>query len=171
MRIPPSAVPSVLELSNQQGKEMKASDNCLDLIKKSESFRPSPYLCPAGIPTIGYGSTRYADGRAVKLTDPPITEDQADEIMWATLGTYEDAVNRYVTVPIKQNHFDALVDFAYNAGAQNLRTSTLLKKLNQGQYDQAANEFGKWVYGGGKKLGGLITRRGLERDLFMATVV
>jgi lysozyme len=149
---------------------MQASDNCLNLIKQSESFRSKPYLCPAGMPTIGYGSTRYADGTPVKLSDPPITQDQAEEIMRATLGNYEDAVNRYVVVPINQNQFDSLVDFAYNAGTQNLKTSTLLKKLNQGQYDQAANEFGKWVYGGGKKLGGLIKRRGVERDLFVATV-
>ncbi len=149
---------------------MQASDNCLNLIKQSESFRSKPYLCPAGMPTIGYGSTRYVDGTPVKLTDPPITEEQADDIMRATLGSYEDAVNRYVVVPINQNQFDALVDFAYNAGTQNLKTSTLLRKLNQGQYDQAADEFGKWVYGGGKKLGGLITRRGRERDLFVKSV-
>lgn len=149
---------------------MKVSDNCLELIRKSESFRAHPYRCPAGIPTIGYGSTRYANGRAVRLSDPPITEDLANEILYATLGEYENAVSRYVTVPINQNQFDALVDFAYNAGAQNLRTSTLLKQLNKGNYDKAADEFGKWVYGGGKKLKGLEIRRGLERELFMATV-
>lgn len=145
---------------------MKVSDNCLELIRMSESFKAHPYLCPAKVPTIGYGSTRYADGRAIKLSDPPITEAQANGILFATLGEYEGAVTRYVTVPLNQNQFDALVDFAYNAGAQNLRTSTLLKLLNQGKYDQAADEFGKWVYGGGKKLGGLVKRRGLERELF-----
>lgn len=148
---------------------MKVSDNCLELIRKSESFKARPYRCPAGIPTIGYGSTRYANGRAVRLSDPPITQDVANEILYATLGEYENAVSRYVTVPINQNQFDALVDFAYNAGAQNLRTSTLLKQLNKGNYDKAADEFGKWVYGGGKKLKGLEIRRGLERELFVAT--
>jgi lysozyme len=145
---------------------MQASEGCLNLIKACEGFRPYPYLCPAGVPTIGYGSTRYADGRAVKLSDPPITEEVAQMIMKATLDDYEAAVSRYVTVELNQHQFDALVDFAYNAGAQNLRTSTLLKLLNQRQYEKAAEEFGKWVYGGGKKLGGLIKRRGLERDLF-----
>lgn len=145
---------------------MQASENCLNLIRECESFRSKPYRCPAGIPTIGYGSTRYADGHSVKLTDPPITEEVASDIMKAPLGDYEAAVNRYVSVPINQNQFDALVDFAYNAGAQNLRASTLLRLLNQGEYDKAANEFGKWVYGGGKKLGGLIKRRELERELF-----
>ncbi|HWQ25983.1 MAG TPA: lysozyme [Chlorobaculum sp.] len=149
---------------------MQVSDGCLNLIRKSEGFKASPYRCPAGIPTIGYGSTRYADGKAVKLTDPPITQQQADDIMRATLKEYEAAVVRYVTVTITQNQFDALVDFAYNAGAQNLRNSTLLKHLNKGDFQKAAVEFDKWVYGGGKKLGGLVTRRGLERALFEQVV-
>lgn len=146
---------------------MKASQNCIDIIKQFEGFRSKPYLCPAGIPTIGYGSTRYANGFAVSLKDAPITEQVAGDIMRATLTTYEDAVYRYVTVPLNQNQFDALVDFAYNAGAQNLRTSTLLKKLNAGDAAGASNEFGKWVNGGGKKLSGLVARREAERQLFL----
>jgi lysozyme len=149
---------------------MQVSDNCLNIIREFEGFKSKPYLCPAGVPTIGYGSTRYADGTPVKLSDPPITEAKADEIMHATLGQYEDAVNRYVTVPINQNQFDALVDFAYNAGAQNLRTSTLLKLLNQKDYDGAAGQFGAWVYGGGKKLPGLVRRRAAEQRLFETPV-
>jgi lysozyme len=149
---------------------MKVSDNCLKIIREFEGFRAKPYLCPAKVPTIGYGSTRYADGTPVKLTDPPITEAKADEIMRATLGQFEDAVNRYVTVPINQNQFDALVDFAYNAGAQNLRTSTLLKKLNNSDYAGAAAQFDAWVYGGGEKLPGLVRRRAAERKLFETPV-
>jgi lysozyme len=129
----------------------------------------SPYLCPAGIPTIGYGSTRYADGTPVKLGDPPISQAQADNIMRATLGEYEAAVTRYVTVPINQNQFDALVDFAYNAGAQNLRTSTLLKMLNAGNVAGAKAQFSRWVYGGGKPLTGLVKRRAAEAALFGAS--
>jgi lysozyme len=149
---------------------MQVSDNCLKIIREFEGFKSKPYLCPAGVPTIGYGSTRYANGTAVKLTDPSITEGQADEIMQATLGQYEDAVNRYVTASINQNQFDALVDFAYNAGAQNLRTSTLLKRLNQGDYAGAAAQFDVWVNGGGKKLPGLVRRRASERTLFETPV-
>lgn len=145
---------------------MKASDACLEIIRQYEGFRAKPYLCPAGVPTIGYGSTRYADGTAVKLTDPAITQAQADQIMRTTLGQYEDAVNRYVQVPITQNAFDALVDFAYNAGAKNLLTSTLLRKLNIKDYSGAANEFGRWVFGGGSVLPGLVKRRVAERELF-----
>ena len=149
---------------------MLVSDNCFSLIRECEGFSASPYRCPAGVPTIGYGSTRYADGRAVQMSDPAITQDQADDIMRTTLKDYENAVSRYVTVALNQNQFDALVDFAYNAGAQNLRTSTLLKLLNQGDYDGAAGEFDKWVYGGGKKLNGLVKRRALERQLFQQPV-
>ena len=146
---------------------MKVSDAALKLIAQSEGFRAKPYTCPAGVPTIGYGSTRYADGRAVTLSDPAITEAQAKNNLQQTLVEYENAVTRYVTVPLTEGQFDALVDFAYNAGAHNLRNSTLLKKLNSGDYSGAAAEFAKWVNGGGKKLPGLIKRREAERRLFL----
>jgi lysozyme len=149
---------------------MQVSDNCLSIIREFEGFKSKPYLCPAGVPTIGYGSTRYADGTPVKLTDPEITREKADEIMRTTLKEYEAAVNRYVTVGINQNQFDALVDFAYNAGAQSLRKSTLLKNLNKGNFAKAASEFDKWVFGGGKKLAGLVRRRSVERALFETAV-
>ena len=145
---------------------MKPSANCLELIKASEGLRLAPYLCPAGVPTIGYGNTRYADGRAVKLTDPPITKDQADALLMATLQPYADAVSRYVQVAINQNQFDALVDFAYNLGPQALRTSTLLKLLNEGLFDMAADQFDEWVYSGKSRLPGLVKRRALEKQLF-----
>lgn len=146
---------------------MNASQNCISLIKISEGFSAKPYPCPAGIPTIGYGSTRYADGAPVKLTDSPITENAAAAIVMATLNKeYVPAVSRYVTRPITQGQFDALVDFAYNAGVQNLRTSTLLKLVNAGDFKGAAKEFGKWTRGGGKMLPGLVKRREAERKLF-----
>lgn len=146
---------------------MKASDDCLALIRECEGFEARPYRCPAGIPTIGYGSTRYADGRAVTLGDPPITRAQADEIMRATLTEYEAAVRRLVTVALTQGQFDALVDFAYNAGAKSLQTSTLRRLLNAGDVAGAAGQFGRWVNGGGKRLPGLVKRRELERRLFL----
>jgi lysozyme len=147
---------------------MKSSDDCLDLIKSCEGFSAKPYLCPAGVPTIGYGSTKYADGKKVSLNDPIINTQQADEIMRATLLEYEAAVNRYVNVPLTQGQFDALVDFAYNAGTQNLRTSTLLRMLNAGDYAGAVKQFDKWIYAGGKVLYGLVKRRKLEADLFLS---
>lgn len=148
---------------------MRASDRCLGIIREFEGFSAKPYRCPAGIPTIGFGSTRYEDGTPVKLTDAAIDKERAEAIMRATLAReYEPAVQRYVTVELTQGQYDALVDFAYNAGPQNLRTSTLLKRINAGDYAGAANEFGKWVYGGGKVLPGLVRRREAEKRLFLS---
>ena len=146
---------------------MTPSSQCIDLIKQFEGFRASPYLCPANIPTIGFGNTHYADGTAVSLQDTPITEAQAEDLLAKSLEWYAESVNRFVQVTINQNQFDALVDFAYNAGAQNLCTSTLLAKLNAGDFAGAADEFGKWVHGGGQILPGLVKRRAAERSLFL----
>jgi lysozyme len=145
---------------------MNASMNCINMIKQFEGFSAKPYLCPAQVWTIGYGSTRYENGMHVRPTDKPITEERAIAILKETLKTYEAAVTRYVIVPINQNQFDALVDFAYNLGNSALLNSTLLKYINQGKHLDASKEFGKWVYAGGKKLPGLIKRREAERLLF-----
>lgn len=146
---------------------MQPSSKCLNIIRQCEGFSAKPYRCPAGVPTIGYGSTRYEDGTPVTMTDTPITRERAEAIMLSTLAReYAPAVARYVQVPMTQGQFDALVDFAYNCGTQNLRTSTLLRKVNAGFYGDAAREFDKWVMADGRKLAGLVTRRRLERDLF-----
>ena len=148
---------------------MNVSEKCLALIREFEGFRSKPYLCPAGVPTIGYGSTRYEDGTPVTLKDGPIDQARANAIMRTTLAReYEPAVQRYVKVPLTQGQYDALVDFAYNAGAKNLLQSTLLKKLNAKNYAGASKEFEKWVYGGGKVLPGLVRRRKAEQALFLS---
>ena len=148
---------------------MNVSEKCLALIREFEGFRSKPYLCPAGVPTIGYGSTRYEDGTPVTLNDEPIDQARANAIMRTTLAReYEPAVQRYVKVPLTQGQYDALVDFAYNAGAKNLLQSTLLKKLNAKNYAGASKEFEKWVYGGGKVLPGLVRRRKAEQALFLS---
>jgi lysozyme len=145
---------------------MKASLKCIELIKKFEGFSAKPYLCPAKVWTIGYGSTRYEDGTPVKSTDKPIDESRAIQIMQETLKTYENAVSRYVTVNINQNQFDALVSFAYNLGNKALLNSTLLKRINEGNFLAANNQFMRWVYADGVKLQGLVRRREAERVLF-----
>lgn len=145
---------------------MIASQKCIDLIKQFEGYRSAPYLCPAKVWTIGYGSTRYENGIAVKATDALIDEARAIKIMQATLNIYEAAVTRYVSVELTQNQFDALVDFAYNAGTKALLSSTLLKFINAGRFLAASDEFRKWVYGNGIKLQGLVRRREAERVLF-----
>lgn len=146
---------------------MKTGLNGLNLIKEKEGLRLKPYLCSAGVATIGYGSTMYADGRKVTLKDAAISEKQALELLANTLGKYEKAVNDYVKVPLTQNEFDALVSFTYNLGAGNLLSSTLLKKINAGDKAGAANQFDVWNKAGGKVLEGLVKRRAAEKALFL----
>jgi len=147
---------------------MVTSEKGIKLIERFEGFRDKPYLCSAGVPTIGIGSTRYANGVAVKMTDHSMTLVQAKMLLAQTIKPFEDAVNRYVQVKINQNQFDALVCFAYNLGWQTLRTSTMLKKLNKGDYIGAAHEFERFVYAGGRKLQGLVNRRQAEKLLFLS---
>ena len=148
----------------------KMSVQGITLIKKFEGFRARPYLCPAGIPTIGYGSTFYADGASVKMTDPLISQADAERLLQGTLGQYEDAVNQGITQPMSQGHFDAMVDFAYNCGSGNFRSSTLRKKFNAGDAYGASLEFARWNKGGGQVLPGLVRRREAERRLFVGDV-
>ena len=146
---------------------MTISKPGLDLIKSFEGFRSKPYHCSAGVSTIGYGSTYYEGGRHVKMSDTPVSKARATQILEHQVNNvYSSSVNRYVTVPLTQNQFDALVSFTYNLGAGALRSSTLLKKLNQGNYKRAAEEFLKWDRAGGKRLKGLTKRRRAEAKLF-----
>ena len=147
---------------------MKTSSKGKAIIKQYEGFRAKPYLCPAGVPTIGYGATYYMDGRKVTLGDAAISEADGDKLLDKMLVKYEDAVNRYVQVPINQNQFDALVSFCYNVGQENLRNSTLLKKVNAKDFKGAADQFLRWNRAGGKVLAGLTKRRTDERKLFLA---
>ena len=132
----------------------------IELIKSFEGCRLAAYKCPAGVLTIGYGHTSgVASGQT-------ISQAQAEEYLRADLAKYESAVNECVTVVINQNQFDALVSFAYNCGAGALKSSTLLKKLNAGDYSGAASEFAKWNKASGKVLAGLTKRRAAEAALF-----
>jgi len=145
---------------------MKGSKNLIDLIKKFEGCSLVAYKCPAGIWTIGYGSTLYSDGRKVKQGDK-ITQQQAEQILAETLKGYENFVDANTRDDITQNEFDALVDFAYNCGNGNLKSSTLLKKVNLKPTDPSIRaEFLKWVRSNGKVLKGLIKRRTAEADLY-----
>jgi lysozyme len=95
---------------------MKTSIKGQTLIKFFESFKAKPYLCSAGVPTIGYGSTFYENGKPVKITDDAITKERADFLFTQTLGKYEKIVKDSITSSIEQHEFDALVSFAYNTG-------------------------------------------------------
>ena len=146
---------------------MTPSDNAFDMIKKFEGYSATAYPDPGtgGEPfTLGYGHT---DRGKVKLGDV-CDEPQADYWLRQDVQTAVDGVNRLVTVPLTQNQFDALVDFSYNVGLGNLERSTLLKKLNSGDYEGAANEFPRWNKANGKVMNGLTRRREAEKALFLS---
>ena len=161
---------AVIEKQTQQEETpMNTPSNaCYDMIKQFEGFSAKPYKCPAGIPTIGYGSTFYIDGTKVKMTDAEITKDKATEILSAVVNKFSLEVNKLIKVPVSQGQYDALVDFAYNLGAANLASSTLLKKLNAKCYTEAADQFPRWNKAGGVILEGLTKRRNAERSLFLS---
>lgn len=144
---------------------MRVSEKGLDLIKRFEGRRLKAYRDSVGVLTVGFGHTDAAGPPKVH-SGMEITAQEAEDILRKDLTKYEDVVNDYVTVPLNQNQFDALVSFCFNLGPGNLKSSTLLKKLNAGDYDGAASEFGKWTLAGGRRLRGLVRRRKAERDLF-----
>ena len=148
-------------------KATKLSLKGLELLKKFEGLSLKPYLCPAGIGTIGYGNTYYPNGSKVKMTDPAITQSQADQYLLFLMPPYEKAVDSFCRDDINQNQFDALVSLAYNIGVGNLQKSTLIKKVNLNPNDPTIKaEFLKWNKGAGKVLAGLTKRRQAEADLY-----
>ena len=150
-------------------KITKIGTKGLDLIKSFEGLKLKPYLCPAKVPTVGYGSTFYENDKKVKLTDPSITEQRASELLLDSLKGFERYVDSYCRDDINQNQFDALVSFCYNLGPANLKSSTLLKKANVNPNDPTiAQEFLKWNKAGGKALKGLTKRRQAEADLYFS---
>lgn len=139
------------------------------LITKHEGLKLKPYLCPAKIPTIGYGNTYYPDGKRVTLLDKDITKQQAFDMFKEVANRFAKRVNELVTSNINQNQFNALVSFAYNVGTGNFSSSTLLKKVNKNPDDLTIkDEFLKWNKAGGKVLNGLTNRRNEEADLYFS---
>lgn len=148
--------------------ERRLDEDGIAFIKKHEGFRKKAYLDSAGILTIGFGSIRIF-GRAVRKDDE-ITEHQALSQMALDLETFEHAVNEHVYVYLTQKQYTALVSFTYNIGQNAFRNSTLLKKLNQSDYNAAADELLRWVNAGGNRIQGLVNRRTDERALFLEDV-
>ena len=141
---------------------MQMSQEGIDaLLKKFEGCKLKAYRCPAGVCTIGYGHTSAA-GNPTVVDGLTIRQDQAEAILRSDLVKYETAVHNMVEQSLTQHQFDVLVDFAYNAGVGNLKSSTLLKKVNAGQFDAVPAELMKWTKGGGKVLAGLVRRRQAE---------
>jgi lysozyme len=134
------------------------------LCKQFEGFRGKPYLCPAGVPTIGYGSTYYGSGAKVALTDPPMSEPDATQLLLNELHhNYLPAVLRHCPILLTdERKCNAIVDFAYNLGTGRLQTSTLKRKINAQDWDGAKEQLMLWTKGGGRVLPGLLKRRTAE---------
>jgi lysozyme len=150
---------------------MNISDAGLSIVKKFEGFEPHLYNCPANDCSIGYGHLVHHGPICGAASEAPfaagITEEQGSELLLGDVAYAEHAVEHLVTVPLTQGQGDALVSFTYNEGAGRLQSSTLLKMLNAGNYAGAAAQFAVWVYGGGVKLPGLVTRREAEQIMFL----
>ena len=148
---------------------MQMSQGGLDtLLKKFEGCKLKAYRCPANVCTIGYGHTSSAGAPEVR-DGMIITQADAETILRQDLIKYERSVQDLVKVKLTQNQFDVLVDFAYNAGVGNLKSSTMLKKVNAGDLDAVPAELMKWTKGGGKVLPGLVRRRQAESAWWTAS--
>lgn len=135
-----------------------------ELCKRFEGFVSKPYLCPANVATIGYGSTYYANGTKVTLNDPPMSEKEAHALLMVELEhTYLPSVIRNCPILLTdEKKCNAIVDFCYNLGTGRLQTSTLKRKINASDWEGAKEQLMLWNKGGGKVLAGLTKRRVAE---------
>lgn len=141
-----------------------ASKRIVEFISRFEGFRSKPYLDISGVPTIGYGATYYQDGRKVTMQDPSITKECALDLKAFHIKEKENAVNRLVKSNINQNQFDALVSWVYNLGEGNLKTSTMLKKINANPNDPTIkNSWVQWNKARNPRTGKLEVSNGLTR--------
>lgn len=140
---------------------MKLSGNGLELIKKFEGFRPSPYKDIAGLLTIGFGHLILKNESFTSLT-----KEEAETLLLKDVKWAEDCVNEKINVQLTQNQFDALVSFVFNLGCTAFFGSTLRKLVNNKDFTKAKGEFLKWCNAGGKKSPGLLRRRIDESVLF-----
>ena len=152
---------------------MEVPKAAIDLAKRFEGFERKakrgveitavPYICPAGFWTIGYG--HLCDPK-----HPPITEVEAENFLARELQTALAATLRYCSVLATEpeGRLAAIVDFTFNLGAGRLQTSTLRRRVNQRDWQQAEVELRRWIYGGGRVLPGLIARRAREAELLLS---
>ena len=140
---------------------MNISDKGIELNKNFEGCELHAYKDNVGVLTIGYGHTGsdVAEGQTV-------TEEEAEEILRKDLTKFEDYVKNYVECELNQEQFDALVAWTFNLGPGNLKSSTLLKRLNENDYDDVPNQIRRWNRAGGEVVSGLVRRRNSEAHLF-----
>lgn len=144
---------------------MDFSRRGIELLQSLEGFRATPYKDQAGHYTIGYG-TRIGLGPDGKFTITYVSQDDAAKLLMERVLPMATIINHVVAVPLTQNQFDAICCFVYNVGPTEFENSTMLKLINQGQYDAAAAQFDRWVYANGMIDDGLKNRRNREEALF-----
>lgn len=144
-------------------------DLLIDLVATFEGLSLKPYLCPAGIPTIGYGSTFYEIGNPVSMKDPPITKERALEILAKNLTSFQNKVFHLTPFGLTDNQYQALTSFAYNVGLDAFSRSTLLRKVNANCNDPSIrDEFMRWNKVNGTVVRGLVNRRIKEANLYFS---
>jgi len=149
-------------------KKPSASELAVKVIKKWEGFMPEPYLCPAGVPTIGYGSTRYENGDRVEMNDCNVDRKRGEEILLSFVKKVEAQVKKVVTVKLAPHQLGALISFTYNVGIGNLSSSTLLKCVNSSPtLHTIPDELRRWNKSKGKIFAGLTARREDEIKLYV----
>lgn len=146
----------------------KATEIASALCRRFEGLVLKPYLCSAGVATIGYGSTYYPDGRRVTLKDPPITKEQAERMLQIQVQKdFLPAVIRLCPVLLRESpeRLASIIDFTFNLGDGNLRASTLRRKINAELWDEVPEQLLRWNKAGGRVLRGLTIRRQAEANL------
>jgi lysozyme len=147
---------------------MKLNNRGINVMHEFEGIKLDAYLCPANVPTIGWGNTRYEDGTPVKMGET-ISRERADELFKNIAESFSQGVRDLVSSDLTENQFSALVCFAYNVGLANLKRSTLLRKVNANPDDPSIRaEFLRWNKAGGRELTGLTRRRKAEADLYFS---
>jgi lysozyme len=149
---------------------MRLNKKGIDLMHQFEGLRLNAYLCPANIPTIGWGNTFYESGRKVQMGET-ITKERADALFLWVANSFATQVRSMLRVQLNENQFSALVSFAYNVGNANLRTSTLLRLVNANPNDPNIRaQFLRWNKAGGREMAGLTRRRQAESNLYFDTL-
>ncbi len=145
----------------------EAIEIAADLCRHFEGFSSKPYICPAGYWTIGYGSTYMPDGKAVSSSTAPITKEEADELLKYDLARFlkQTLALCPALAAHSPNRVAAILDFVYNLGPARLKSSTLRKRIQSERWEDVPAELRKWVFGGGKRLPGLVRRREAEAAL------
>jgi lysozyme len=163
---PPLVRPPVPKRGTDTPSDTAILQEALPLIKRFEGCRLEAYLCPAGVPTIGWGSTKRF-GKPVVMGSR-ITQKEADDLLVAQTTGFLQGLKPLITVPLSAKQYAALLSFTYNVGLGAFTSATMRQHIQGGKYLEAAQQFDRWIFANGKVLQGLVKRRQAEKALFLA---